>query len=108
MWGGMGRLKDWLQQRSTAFSAKAREYGLPEPKGLLMLGVQGCGKSLSARAIAAEWNLPLLRLDVGKIFNSFIGNSEENMRKAIALAEAMSPAVLWLDEIEKGFYGIQS
>ena len=106
--GGMGRLKDWLKQRSTAFSAKAREYGLPEPKGLLMLGVQGCGKSLSAKAIAAEWNLPLVRLDVGKIFNSFIGNSEENMRKAISLAEAMSPAVLWLDEIEKGFSGTQS
>ena len=73
-----------------------------------MLGVQGCGKSLSAKAIAAEWSLPLLRLDVGKIFNSFIGNSEENMRKAITLAEAMSPAVLWLDEIEKGFSGTQS
>lgn len=106
--GGMGRLKDWLNQRSTAFSAKARAYGLPEPKGLLMLGVQGCGKSLAARAIAAEWSLPLLRLDVGKIFNSFIGNSEENMRKAISLAEAMSPTVLWLDEIEKGFSGTQS
>ncbi len=106
--GGLGLLKDWLQERSSAFSAKAREYGLPEPKGLLMLGVQGCGKSLSAKAIAAEWNLPLLRLDVGKIFNSFIGDSEENMRKAIALAEAMSPTVLWLDEIEKGFSGIKS
>lgn len=106
--GGLGKLKEWLKERGGAFSNKARKYGLPEPKGLLMLGVQGCGKSLSAKAIAAEWNLPLLRLDVGKIFNSFIGNSEENMRKAITLAEAMSPAVLWLDEIEKGFSGLQS
>ena len=106
--GGLGKLKDWLKERGGAFSNKAREYGLPEPKGLLMLGVQGCGKSLSAKAIAAEWNLPLLRLDVGQIFDSFIGNSEANMRKAIALAEAMSPTVLWLDEIEKGFSGLQS
>ncbi len=106
--GGLGKLKEWLKERGGAFSNKAREYGLPEPKGLLMLGVQGCGKSLAAKAIAAEWNLPLLRLDIGQIFDSFIGNSEANMRKAIALAEAMSPTVLWLDEIEKGFSGIQS
>ncbi len=106
--GGLGKLKDWLKERGGAFSNQAREYGLPEPKGLLMLGVQGCGKSLTAKAIASEWNLPLLRLDVGKIFDSFIGNSEANMRKAIALAEAMSPTVLWLDEIEKGFSGLQS
>jgi len=106
--GGMEKLKDWLKERGRAFSVKAREYGLPEPKGLLMLGVQGCGKSLSAKAIAAEWNLPLLRLDVGKIFDSFIGSSEDNMRKAIAQAEAMSPTILWLYEIEKGFSGIQS
>ena len=105
--GGLGKLKEWLKERGGAFSSKAREYGLPEPKGLLMLGVQGCGKSLSAKAIAAEWNLPLLRLDVGQIFDSYIGNSEANMRKAIALAEAMSPAVLWLDEIEKGFSGLK-
>ncbi|NIP99763.1 MAG: AAA family ATPase [Nitrospinaceae bacterium] len=105
--GGLNKLKDWLRQRGGAFSQKARDYGLPEPKGILMLGVQGCGKSLSAKAIAAEWNLPLLRLDIGQIFDSFIGNSEANMRKAIALAEAMSPTVLWLDEIEKGFAGAQ-
>ncbi len=106
--GGLNELKRWLQQRGNAFSDKAREYGLPEPKGLLMLGVQGCGKSLAAKAIASEWNLPLLRLDIGKIFNSFVGDSEENMRKAISLAEAMSPTILWLDEIEKGFSGTQS
>ncbi len=103
--GGLEALKHWLRRRSTAFTDKARQYGLPQPKGLLMVGVQGCGKSLSAKAIAAEWNLPLLRLDVGQIFDSFIGNSEANMRKAIALAEAMSPTILWLDEIEKGFAG---
>ena len=105
--GGLEKLKAWLKERGGAFSQKARDYGLPEPKGLLMLGVQRCGKSLSAKAIASEWSLPLLRLDVGQIFDSFIGNSEANMRKAIALAEAMSPAVLWLDEIEKGFAGAQ-
>ena len=106
--GGMEKLKQWLAERGRAFSVKARDYGLPEPKGLLMLGVQGCGKSLSAKAIASEWNLPLLRMDVGKIFDSFVGSSENNMRKAIALAEAMSPTILWLDEIEKGFSGLQS
>ncbi len=105
--GGLSKLKEWLKERGGAFSNKAREYGLPEPKGLLMLGVQGCGKSLAAKAIASEWNLPLLRLDVGQIFDSYIGNSEANMRKAIALAEAMSPTVLWLDEIEKGFSGLK-
>jgi SpoVK/Ycf46/Vps4 family AAA+-type ATPase len=105
--GGLDKLKEWLKERGGAFSSKAREYGLPEPKGLLMLGVQGCGKSLAAKAIASEWNLPLLRLDVGQIFDSYIGNSEANMRKAIALAEAMSPNVLWLDEIEKGFSGLK-
>ncbi|MFQ5482647.1 MAG: AAA family ATPase [Nitrospinaceae bacterium] len=106
--GGLNRLKAWLRQRSQAFGLRARRYGLPDPKGVLMVGVQGCGKSLAAKAIAAEWRLPLLRLDVGKIFDSFIGHSEDNMRKAIAQAEAMSPACLWLDEIEKGFAGTQS
>ncbi|MGV7222439.1 MAG: AAA family ATPase [Nitrospinales bacterium] len=106
--GGLGKLKEWLQHREGAFSNKAREYGLPEPKGLLLVGVPGCGKSLAAKAIASEWRLPLLRLDVGKIFASFIGSSEQNMRKALTVAEAMSPAILWLDEIEKGFSGLKS
>lgn len=106
--GGLDKLKEWLGQRSRAFSNKARQYGLPEPKGVLMVGVQGCGKSLAAKAIATEWNLPLLRMDVGKIFDSFIGNSEDNMRQALAQAEAMSPTCLWLDEIEKGFAGTSS
>ena len=106
--GGLEGLKEWLQHRAGAFSSKAREYGLPEPKGLLLVGVPGCGKSLAAKAIASEWRLPLLRLDVGKIFASFIGSSEQNMRKALTVAEAMSPAILWLDEIEKGFSGLKS
>ncbi len=103
--GGLDVLKQWLQNRSYAFTEKARGFGLPEPKGVLLLGVQGCGKSLAAKATAAEWKLPLLRLDVGRIFDSFIGSSEENIRKAIRTAESLAPALLWLDEIEKGFSG---
>jgi hypothetical protein len=104
--GGLDELKRWLEQRTAAFSERARTYGLPEPKGLLLLGVQGCGKSLTAKAIASMWKLPLLRLDVGALFGSFIGSSEENLRKAIRIAESLSPCVLWLDEIEKGFAGV--
>jgi len=106
--GGLSRLKLWLKNRAAAFGAEAREFGLPEPKGLLLVGVQGCGKSLTAKAVASLWKLPLLRLDVGNLFGSFIGSSEENMRKAIKIAEGLSPAVLWLDEIEKGFSGVSS
>jgi SpoVK/Ycf46/Vps4 family AAA+-type ATPase len=101
--GGLDLLKGWLSTRSGAFSAKARDFGLPEPKGLLLLGVQGCGKSLTAKAIASAWRLPMLRLDVGAIMNAYIGSSEENMRKAIHIAESLAPCILWLDEIEKGF-----
>lgn len=104
--GGLDELKRWLEARTAAFSERARSYGLPEPKGLLLLGVQGCGKSLTAKAIASLWKLPLLRLDVGALFGSFIGSSEENLRKAIRIAEGLSPCVLWLDEIEKGFSGV--
>lgn len=103
--GGLDGLKRWLGNRRDAFTDRAREYGLPEPKGVLLLGVQGCGKSLACKAIAATWNLPLLRLDVGRIFSSYIGASEENMRKAIRIAESLAPVVLWIDEIEKGFSG---
>jgi SpoVK/Ycf46/Vps4 family AAA+-type ATPase len=103
--GGLDELKGWLTGRIGAFGEPARKFGLPAPKGLLLLGVQGCGKSLTAKAVASHWGLPLLRLDVGRIFSSFIGSSEENLRKAIRVAESISPAVLWVDEIEKGLAG---
>ncbi len=103
--GGLDRLKTWLERRGRAFSRKARDFGLPEPKGLLLLGVQGCGKSLAAKATASLWNLPLLKLDVGKIFDAYLGSSEKNMREAIKIAEALSPNILWLDEIDKAFSG---
>jgi SpoVK/Ycf46/Vps4 family AAA+-type ATPase len=91
-----------------AFSEAARRFGLPEPKGLLLLGVQGCGKSLTAKAVAGQWRLPLLRLDMGRIFSGLIGSSEENLRRAIHVAESVAPVVLWVDEIEKGLSGSQS
>jgi AAA+ superfamily predicted ATPase len=103
--GGLVTLKRWLDRRGAAFSEAARKFGLPEPKGLLLLGVQGCGKSLTAKAIAAHWRLPLLRLDLGRIFSSYIGSSEENLRRAIRVAESVAPVVLWVDEIEKGLSG---
>ncbi len=104
--GGMELLKEWLDQRTKSFSDKAREFGIPAPKGILLLGVQGCGKSLLAKAVAAGWNLPLLKLDVGRIFGSLVGQSEENIRKAIAVAESVAPCILWADELEKGFAGV--
>lgn len=103
--GGIEHLKGWLTSRQSAFGEAARRFGLPEPKGLLLLGVQGCGKSLTAKAIASQWNLPLLRLDMGRIFSGLVGSSEENLRKAIRVAEGVAPAVLWVDEIEKGLAG---
>ena len=106
--GGLELLKDWLANRSNAFSEEARRFGLPEPKGLLLLGVQGCGKSLTAKAVAKLWQLPLLRLDVGSLFSMYVGSTEANMRKAIKIAETLSPVVLWLDEIEKGLSGLES
>jgi SpoVK/Ycf46/Vps4 family AAA+-type ATPase len=106
--GGLAALKGWLQRRAGAFGEPARRFGLPEPKGLLLLGVQGCGKSLTAKAIAAQWNLPLLRLDVGRIFSGLVGSSEENLRRAIRVAESVAPVVLWIDEIEKGLAGAGS
>ncbi|HEX9052474.1 MAG TPA: AAA family ATPase [Anaeromyxobacter sp.] len=106
--GGLDALKTWLARRGAAFSEAARRFGLPEPKGLLLLGVQGCGKSLTAKAIAAQWGLPLLRLDMGRIFSGLVGSSEENLRRAIQVAESVAPVVLWIDEIEKGLAGIQS
>lgn len=106
--GGLPNLKDWLQKRQHAFTQTARDFGLPLPKGILLLGVPGCGKSLSAKAISQAWQMPLLRLDVGKVFGSLVGSSEENMRRAIKTAEAVAPAILWLDELEKGFSGTGS
>jgi SpoVK/Ycf46/Vps4 family AAA+-type ATPase len=103
--GGQPLLKRWLERRKNAFSDAARQFGLPEPKGLLLLGVQGCGKSLTAKAIASGWRLPLLRLDMGRIFSGLIGSSEENVRRAIRIAESLAPVVLWVDEIEKGLAG---
>lgn len=104
--GGLEILKDWLELRGEAFGTRAREFGLPEPRGILLLGVQGCGKSLVSKAVSALWRLPLLRLDMGSIFGKYVGESEENLRKAINMAEALSPVVLWLDEIEKAFSGV--
>jgi len=104
--GGMELLKEWLGKRTESFSDKAAKFGIPSPKGVLLLGVQGCGKSLIAKAIAAQWSLPLLKMDVGRIFGSLVGQSEENIRKAIKIAESVAPCILWADELEKGFAGI--
>jgi len=106
--GGMDPLKAWLTKRQKAFSKEARDYGLPLPKGILLIGVPGCGKSLTAKAVGSMWRMPLLRLDVGKVFGSLVGSSEENIRKVIKTAEAVAPSILWLDELEKGFAGVQS
>jgi len=106
--GGLAALKEWLVKRSAAFGEEAREFGLPAPKGILLLGVQGCGKSLCAKAVANLWQLPLLRFDIGRMFGSLVGSSEENVRRAIAVAESVAPAVLWVDEIDKAFAGAQS
>lgn len=101
--GGLDNLKDWLLRRGGAFSERARAYGLPQPRGLLLVGIQGTGKSLTAKAIAHRWQLPLLRLDVGRLFAGLVGESEARTRQAIALAEALAPCVLWIDEIDKAF-----
>ncbi|HSU53493.1 MAG TPA: AAA family ATPase [Candidatus Dormibacteraeota bacterium] len=105
--GGLEALKDWLRKRAVAFTDEAREFGLPAPKGILMLGVQGCGKSLCAKAVSTQWQLPLLRFDMGRMFGSLVGSSEENVRRAISVAESIAPAILWVDEIDKAFAGTQ-
>jgi AAA+ superfamily predicted ATPase len=101
--GGLENLKSWLALRRKGFTPEAREFGLEPPRGVLMLGVPGCGKSLCAKVIAADWKMPLLRLDPGVLYQKFIGESESQLRQALAQAEAMSPCVLWIDEIEKAF-----
>jgi AAA+ superfamily predicted ATPase len=103
--GGLEVLKHWLEQRHMAFSEEAMRYGLPLPRGVLLVGPQGTGKSLTAKAIAHSWNMPLLRLDVGRLFAGLVGASEARTRDMIQRAEAMAPCVLWIDEIDKGFGG---
>lgn len=104
--GGLDNLKDWLLRRGSAFSERARQYGLPHPRGLLLIGIQGTGKSLTAKAIAHHWHLPLLRLDVGRLFGGLVGESESRTRQMIQLAEALAPCIMWIDEIDKAFGGI--
>ncbi|GAA0460085.1 ATPase [Paractinoplanes deccanensis] len=103
--GGLENLKGWLVKRNGSWLAEAADYGLPAPRGVLVTGVPGCGKSLTAKAMATAWNLPLLRFDIGRVFAGLVGSSEHNMRTALRTAEAVAPCVLWVDEIEKGFAG---
>ncbi len=103
--GGLDALKLWLDQRHQAFSDEARDFGLPLPRGVLLIGPQGTGKSLTAKAIAHSWSMPLLRLDVGRLFAGLVGASEAKTRETIQYAESMAPCVLWIDEIDKGFGG---
>jgi len=103
--GGLEALKHWLEQRHMAFSEEAMRYGLPLPRGVLLVGPQGTGKSLTAKAVAHSWSMPLLRLDVGRLFAGLVGASEARTRDMIQRAEAMAPCVLWIDEIDKGFGG---
>ncbi len=106
--GGLDNLKEWLLRRGGAFSEQARAYGLPNPRGLLLVGIQGTGKSLTAKAIAHHWHLPLLRLDVGRLFGNLVGESESRTRQMIQLAEALAPCILWIDELDKAFAGFDS
>ena len=101
--GGLENLKTWLRKRNGAWMDEAVAYGLPAPKGVLVTGVPGCGKSLTAKAMASAWSLPLVRLDIGRVFGGLVGASEQNMRTALRTAEAIAPCVMWIDEIEKGF-----
>lgn len=101
--GGLTNLKAWLKVRRGSYSDRAREFGLEPPRGILLLGVQGCGKSLCAKAVAADWNMPLLKLDPGVLYQKYVGESESQLRQALRQAEAMAPVILWVDEIEKAF-----
>ena len=103
--GGMGGIKEWLHRRKAAFSDEARQYGLPYPRGVLLVGIQGCGKSSIAKAIASTFKQPLLRWDFGRLYNSLLGSTEESVRNAIKTAESIAPCVLWVDELEKGISG---
>ena len=106
--GGLDNLKNWLLKRNNSWSEQAKKYCIPAPKGVLVTGVPGCGKSLTAKAMSTIWQLPLLKLDFSKMFSGLVGSSEENMRRALATAEAVAPSILWIDEIEKGLSGIGS
>ena len=106
--GGLDQLKAFLTSRREAFSEEARAFGLPAPRGVCLIGVQGCGKSLAAKAIARFYRVPLLRFDVGRVFAGIVGRSEENVRGALKLAESLAPCVLWIDELEKSLAGAQS
>ena len=106
--GGLKNLKEWLKKRQTAFSSQAINYGLPTPRGLLLIGIQGTGKSLTAKAIANDWKLPLLKLDVGKLFGGIVGESESRLRQMISVTETISPCILWIDEIDKAFNNSQN
>ena len=101
--GGLGNLKKWLKLRGRAFTDEATDFGLPTPKGVLIIGIPGTGKSLVSKCIGMEWSMPVLRLDVGSLFGSLVGQSEGNMRKALKTAESLAPCVLWIDELEKSF-----
>ena len=103
--GGLDNLKEWLAKRALAYTADAREYGLPPPKGALLVGVPGCGKSLTAKAVATAWGVPLLKLDLGALKSKFVGESEANMRKAFKVIEAIGRCVVWIDEVEKSLAG---
>jgi len=106
--GGLENLKAWVKQRRNSFSEQAHAYGLPNPKGILLVGIQGTGKSLCAKTIAREWRMPLLKLDAGRLFGGIVGESESRVRQMTQLAEAMAPCVLWIDEVDKAFGGIGS
>ncbi|MGB9432330.1 MAG: AAA family ATPase [Candidatus Acidiferrum sp.] len=100
---GLGRLREWIAKRKSAWTPEGQRFGLVPPKGILITGVQGCGKSLAARAVAGEWGYDLVRLDAGALYDKFVGESEKRLRKALELAQKLSPVVLWIDEIEKAF-----
>ncbi|MDH3999415.1 MAG: AAA family ATPase, partial [Desulfuromonadales bacterium] len=100
--GGLKMFKSWLKKRSAVFNGEVKIKGLPFPKGVMLLGVQGCGKSLAAKMVSGMWGAPLLRLDMGAVYNKYYGETEKNIRESLEAADALSPCVLWIDEIEKG------
>src|SRR5947199_417532 len=103
--GGLDNLKRWLAQRRGAWEESAREFGLEPPRGMIVLGIQGCGKSLCARAVAGEWKIPLVKFDTSAIFDKYIGETEKRIQKVFKVAEGLAPCVLWIDELEKVFAG---